>query len=715
MAVDAAAPRERASTPRPIALWVVPVSALGGVARHVIDAARVGLPGFSLVVLTPPGPLADELQRLGVRIAVGRFGPEAGVMASIRTLKATAHRLQPNVVHSHLSYADVIVAATPLPRHTIRVTTEHGIAGDDRVYHGSALKSKLMATVHSARLRRFDAVIAVSQATKLAMLEKWSPRQQVRVILNGVDPFARGEVRRPDPDHLRVLALARLSPEKRLPQLLRAFERVLKVRPDARLTIAGIGEVESELRVLAAQLGIGESVSFPGFVDPDLAMAEADVLAQLSVWENCSYSLLDAANRGMRVVASDVGGNPEIVSSRGLVDADDIEGVAEALLDAGAVTHLDGWLSVRDMTTAVAEVYADAGAARFVTPKIGKVSLATNNGDVGGGEVMLLNLAGILTEIGLEVDVVGPSKPGGLVAAARTRGLHVVELQANGRLEWMRALRDWDKRSREGLLWCNGIVPGAATAGHSNRILHLHQLPRGRSQRLLAGFARLGTLATLVPSEWMRSQIPGSLTLKNWTEPLEFRAPGATDSGITILGFLGRPSASKGVTVLVSALKILESSHPGEFRLRIGGEPFFVSEEEKQVVETALNDVADLTTREGWVDKADFLQNIDLLVVPSVWPETFGLVAAEAMSAGVPVIVSDAGALSTVVADSRDVFPVSDSEALALAILRKRDEGLSARVDENYARWEANFSPHSAQQSVRGILSQVVMGLRSSE
>ena len=45
-------------------------------------------------------------------------------------------------------------------------------------------------------------------------------------------------------------------------------------------------------------------------------MAEHDVLAMLSVWENCSYSLLDAAARGLGVVASDVGGNPEILPAQ---------------------------------------------------------------------------------------------------------------------------------------------------------------------------------------------------------------------------------------------------------------------------------------------------------------------------------------------------------------------------------------------------------------
>ena len=81
------------------------------------------------------------------------------------------------MVHSHLSYAD-LVAAAAVPRRVALVTTEHGIAADDRVYHGSAAKSAVMARAHTLRLRRFDAVIAVSNATKRAMADKWHPRQR---------------------------------------------------------------------------------------------------------------------------------------------------------------------------------------------------------------------------------------------------------------------------------------------------------------------------------------------------------------------------------------------------------------------------------------------------------------------------------------------------------------------------------------------------------
>ncbi|WP_424464652.1 glycosyltransferase family 4 protein [Pseudoclavibacter helvolus] len=693
---------------KPVALWVVPVSALGGVARHVLDAAGAGIPGYELVVLTPEGPLVAELQKRGIRVAVGAFGPDAGVAASIRTLRTAAARLRPAVVHSHLSYADVIVAAAPLPKNTIRVTTEHGIAGDDRVYHGNAAKSRLMAAVHSTRLRRFDAVIAVSEATKQAMIEKWAPRQEIQVILNGVDSVESNKDQvGSESSALRILALARLSPEKRIPQLLRAFHVVLESSPDAHLTVAGIGDLEAELKALARELGIERSVTFPGFVDPDEAMSEADVLAQLSVWENCSYSLLDAANRGMRVVASNVGGNPEIVDPRGLVDADDIGGVARALLDPDAATRLDNWPTVRDMTALVAAVYQGSGARSAHPEHRGSITLATNNGDLGGGEVMLLSLARMLRSLDVDVTVVGPSEPHGLIDAARAQGETVVELDATDRRSWMLSLRAWDAKHRRGLLWCNGLVPAAATAGHPDRLVHLHLLPSGVVQKSLAVIARWRTLATLVPSEWMRAQVPGAETLQNWTGEVALVGPRASETGVTVLGFLGRPSVGKGVDVLARALRQLDGADPGAFRLRIGGEPFFVSRGERDAVEAALKSVEPLVDRVGWVDRDEFLGSIDLLVVPSVWPETFGLVVAEAMAAGVPVIVSDAGALPEILGDNGDVFASNDVAALVRLVLQRRAEGAETRREQNRVRWESLYSPTAAAQRVGRLVESL--------
>lgn len=347
----------------PAALWVVPVSDLAGVARHVLDVARAGLPGWRAAFLAPPGPLPDRLRELGADVHEGPFGPAHGLRASVATLREVVRRVRPAVVHSHLAYADIVVAlaAGGGPR---LVTTEHGIARDDAVYHRSGARTRAMAAVHTARLRRFDAAIAVSRATADAMAAKWHPRVPVTVVPNGLDVAPRDvALRAPG---LRILSLARLAPEKRLPALVDAFAVLRTDHPGARLTLAGTGPEEAALRAQVRRLGLDDAVSMPGFVDPDSAMAEHDVLAMLSVWENCSYALLDAAGRGMGVVASDVGGNPEILPTASLADAADSTAVAAAMarqgLDPTSRPTLRSWPTVADMCARIAGTYAAAGA-----------------------------------------------------------------------------------------------------------------------------------------------------------------------------------------------------------------------------------------------------------------------------------------------------------------------------------------------------------------
>ncbi len=345
---------------RPTAVWAVPVSELGGVARHVLDAVRAGIPGWRLVVLCPPGRLVEEVRAAGGAVTAVPFGPADGLTASVRSLRRAVDLLRPAVVHSHLSYADVVNAATP--HHVPRVSTEHGIAPDDRVYHGSGPKSALMARVHTARLRRFDAVVAVSEATKRAMLDKWHPRQEVRVVVNGIDPL-------PDPPPptagLRFLSLARLAPEKRLDDLVAAFALVAREHPEASLTLAGTGGLEGALRAQVAALGLTDRVSLPGYVDAADALAAADVLTMPSLWENCPYAVLDGLVHGAGLVAAPVGGIPEMLPEHCLVDPGDHPALAALLVEQGQ--RLDarpkvpaGWPTVADMTAAIGEVYAEA-------------------------------------------------------------------------------------------------------------------------------------------------------------------------------------------------------------------------------------------------------------------------------------------------------------------------------------------------------------------
>lgn len=355
---------------RPLALWVVPVPEMGGVARHVLDAATHGLPGWQLVVLCPDGVLARRLRAVGAHVVTGDFGPGAGFLRSLRTIKRQLEWLRPEAVHSHLAYADVVSAVAVLGTKVRLVTTEHGIAGEDSIYHGSAFRSKLKALMHWTRLLRADAIIAVSEATKEAMLRKWHPRQNILVIPNGVngdETWRRVNEIRSVMGHssgLRILSLSRLAPEKGLATLLRAFALVLERCPGARLVIAGEGPERQSLESLAAELGVRGEVDFPGFVEPIAAMAGADLLVQLSIWENCSYTLLDAVSAGIGVLATDVGGNAEIVSQRSLVGRMDPQAVANSVLEyLGPPKHVaqdhPRVPSVRSMMEKTASVYAE--------------------------------------------------------------------------------------------------------------------------------------------------------------------------------------------------------------------------------------------------------------------------------------------------------------------------------------------------------------------
>lgn len=346
----------------PVSLIVVPVSNLAGVARHVLDLARVGVPGWRLVFCVPPGPLADGLRDAGVAVTTADISPETRTYKAVRVLRRAIQSVHPAVVHSHLARADILATLASVGLPVKLVSTEHHISPDPLMFHDSRLKAAVMQAVHHVRLRRFAALMAVSESTKRDMQQYWRPRQPVHVVRNGVDRPTESPARTAG---LRLLSLARLSPEKNIEMTLRAFSIVHRDHPDGRLTIAGEGPSRGYLEQLAHDLGVAEAVSFPGFVDSVHAMNEHDVIVQPSKSDNLSYTLLDAVAAGLGVAASPVGGNPEILPDRCIADLTDESGFASIILDQGLnpssrPTLPDCIPTVAHMADQVADVYAEA-------------------------------------------------------------------------------------------------------------------------------------------------------------------------------------------------------------------------------------------------------------------------------------------------------------------------------------------------------------------
>ena len=180
----------------------------------------------------------------------------------------------------------------------------------------------------------------MAQSTADVLRRKWGAGAPLTVVRNGVDvPAVRAAAagqRRAPGEGLRILSLSRLAPEKNLDRLIAALPALLERDPGTRLTLAGSGPLEGQLRAQAEDLGVADAVDLPGFVEPWGTMAEHDVLVQLSAWENLSYTLLDAAAAGLPAVATDVGGNGEILPPERLVHETTPAAIADAVVRAAA-------------------------------------------------------------------------------------------------------------------------------------------------------------------------------------------------------------------------------------------------------------------------------------------------------------------------------------------------------------------------------------------
>jgi len=172
-------------------------------------------------------------------------------------------------------------------------------------------------------------------------------------ITNGVLPLPegttrfRGQVRRDfriGEEETTLLVVARLSQEKGIDVLLQAFRILLEMSPEFKLIIVGAGVEEKNLKLLAKKLKIEEAVRFAGFQTEVIPYySSADIYVAPSRFEGLGMSVLEAMRSGLPIVATNVGGHPEIVQdgvSGFLVPSEDAKGMASAILEINKMQDL---------------------------------------------------------------------------------------------------------------------------------------------------------------------------------------------------------------------------------------------------------------------------------------------------------------------------------------------------------------------------------------
>ena len=292
----------------------------GGTERLVVELVRRLRPELPMAVccLDEAGSWGEglRLEDIGVTALRRRegFQPQLG-----RAISRIAAQHGARVVHCHHYSPFVYASIARLWSPDLRIIfTEHGRLSDAPPSAKRRTANRVLA--HAPR-----EVVTVSAELKQHLVAEGFPTRKVSVIYNGIDVGVvpgcdvRARVRRElgiADNAVVVGTIARLDPVKDLHTLIRAVGRQGPQRAPMVLLVIGDGSERAQLEASAREVGRGSSVRFLGHrEDARDLLAACDLYANSSISEGISLTILEAMAAGLPVVATRVGGTPEIVDA----------------------------------------------------------------------------------------------------------------------------------------------------------------------------------------------------------------------------------------------------------------------------------------------------------------------------------------------------------------------------------------------------------------
>lgn len=326
---------------------IIKATRIGGAERHLLillTMLRAREIDAQLVLLVEPNNLMTEMvaeaekRCIPVQRVLIRRDMDTGVVFCLRRI---LRGLKPDVVHTHLIHADLFgLTAAKLAGVKTVLTGRHN--DDDFRYR------RPVRMLNKSLWRGFSGGIAISEAIrKFTIAIEGAPPHKVRVVAYGFDytapdPTELAEARRKlrhflgVPEDTVLLGMAcRLVEQKGVTYALQAFGRIAEKFPEARLVIAGEGDLHTTLENEAVRLGIAGRTHFLGWQgDVPGLLAGMDIFLMPSLWEGFGLVLLEAMSKRLPVIASSVSAIPEVVAhgeSGLLVPPKDVNALAEAI------------------------------------------------------------------------------------------------------------------------------------------------------------------------------------------------------------------------------------------------------------------------------------------------------------------------------------------------------------------------------------------------
>ncbi len=330
---------------------------VGGPAIHV-SLLTLGLQdaAFSSTLVTgvvgpSEGDMTYLVHELGIEpVVIPWLQREIAPLADLRALIALVRLMRqqrPHIVHTHTAKAGFLGRlAAYLTGVPVIVHTFHGHVF--RGYFGAA-KTRLFIWLERRAARASDMILTISDRLREDLIAyRIAPPERIRVVPLGLKllPLSdlealRGGLRREmgfSTDAPLVGIIGRLVPVKNHELFLAAARRVAEAMPDARFLIVGDGERRAELEHMTRQFGLADVVRFTGWRrDLPAIYADLDVLVISSHNEGTPVSIIEAMAAGVPVVATAVGGVPDLLRDGqlgALVPPGDEAALAAAILDA---------------------------------------------------------------------------------------------------------------------------------------------------------------------------------------------------------------------------------------------------------------------------------------------------------------------------------------------------------------------------------------------
>lgn len=322
--VDSAAPTARGTEQRPLGIiHVVDSLEVGGLERVVTDLAiEQAKYGHRVAVfsIAGGGSFEADLAEAGVPVVVGgkQRTFDTGVLRALRRAVIDGDA---DIVHAHNfvpNYYAALALAWPSGRRRVLVNTCHNM--------GSRLSNRRLRWLYRLSLARTARVAMVGQQVHDHFVGSGlvKPDRGV-VVLNGIPTarYAAGTEARTaaratlglSPDAMLIGSVGRLVALKHHRLLLALMPSLAATCPAVELVLVGDGPLRAELEALADSLGIRDRVHVLGARNDVAQLLPAlDIFALPSLTEGLSIALLEACAAGLAIVATTVGGNPEIVT-----------------------------------------------------------------------------------------------------------------------------------------------------------------------------------------------------------------------------------------------------------------------------------------------------------------------------------------------------------------------------------------------------------------